>query len=261
MQRVEIEIFTELLHHIGQNAQRLPQQQLTGFLPSVGVEYTRELMVVGRAPNGWASGWLPQQLQEPSSVQKVLHETIASVTPPEGILCPRKWVVDLWGTRGIFNTTYKAAYDPNRSAFWRTIRQVVERFQLANIHGGPWSSCIAYSNLYKIAPANGGNPSQGLSTLQLLHCQRLLDLEISIYKPKKILFLTGWLYWAKDLLPNWTPTATFSTADTFPAFELVKAIGHMHYGNDGVGKMVVAAHPQCKNESNWVNEVVRAFQL
>lgn len=43
----------KILVPIGQAADQLPEQPIIGFMSMVGRAYARELMVVGRALNGW----------------------------------------------------------------------------------------------------------------------------------------------------------------------------------------------------------------
>ena len=48
---------TQLLLLVGRNCMRLPpNEKITGFLSMSGHDYNNELMVIGRAVNGWDDG-------------------------------------------------------------------------------------------------------------------------------------------------------------------------------------------------------------
>lgn len=61
------------------------------------------------------------------------------------------WVKDGWGATDRYNT--------KRSAFWRAVRGVVEGLGISDVEHDTWSSHLVWSNLYKLSPADGGNPS------------------------------------------------------------------------------------------------------
>jgi hypothetical protein len=57
----EQDIFTELLREVGENYTSPRKELLTGFVGTEGVSSTGELVVVGRAVNGWTEkGWYPE---------------------------------------------------------------------------------------------------------------------------------------------------------------------------------------------------------
>ena len=84
-------------------------------------------------------------------------------------------------------------YRPSSSAFIRTMRNVAGEYY------DEWSSHVAWSNLYKIAPADGGNPSESLCYTELDDCVKIMQAEISFLSPRAVVMLTGY-YWAKDFL-------------------------------------------------------------
>ncbi len=84
-------------------------------------------------------------------------------------------------------------YRPSRSAFIRTMRNVASEYY------DEWSSHVAWSNLYKIAPWKGGNPSDSLCYTELDDCVKIMQAEISFLSPCSVVMLTGW-NWAKDFL-------------------------------------------------------------
>ena len=96
-----------------------------------------------------------------------------------------QWVEDLEGNQDGYNT--------RRSAFWRLIKNISQ-----TLYPNNWSSHIAWSNLCKISPLEGGNPNDSLYYKQLASCQKILEKEIEILSPKYVVMLTSG--WEKDFL-------------------------------------------------------------
>lgn len=234
-----------LLPSIGANADQLPEQDVTGFLAMAGRLYGNELMVVGRAVNGWTEGVTPSELSSPSSVTAYAEKVFKSVVGDES--CPMAWVTDCWANPD-------SEYNTKKSAFWRAIRAVVAESGVANTDDATWPSHLVWSNLYKIAPAEGGNPSNALCQVQLAGCISLFQQELNDYRPRRLLFLTG-LDWAEPYLQHVAPTFTPT-----PAGGYVEALADIRHESGHATKVVVAAHPQGKSGSVWVQEVMNAFQ-
>ncbi len=106
-----------------------------------------------------------------------------------------QWVSDQWGI------SEPKTYNTKRSAFWRVIRQVTGRLGIADIETDEWPSHLIWSNLYKIAPLDGGNPGEQLCRFQYDQCLKCLMQEIMGWKPRRILFLTG-IGWANSFLED-----------------------------------------------------------
>lgn len=134
------------------------------------------------------------------------------------------------------------------------IKQVSRHFGIPEENDGKyWPSYLVWSNLYKLAPAGGGNPSNKLCDIQEEGCIRLLKHESAEFAPKRILFLTGW---------NWAgPFVDKVAADYSRGTDLVEAYGYLASTNQtGAPQLVVAQHPQSKPEANWVEQVIAAFE-
>jgi hypothetical protein len=117
-----------------------------------------------------------------------------------------------------------------------------------------WSSRLIWSNLYKIAPAIGGNPNSRLKSLQFRLCLNLLDVEIRTFRPKNIVFATG--DWANTFVND---NPTFQSLN-WEASSLVRSCGDFFVDGERIGRFVVADHPQGKEETIWVNSVLGALQ-
>ena len=238
----------QLLPIVGRNAARLPDRRLTGFLSMAGHLYKNELMVVGRAVNGWAEGVMPSELSS-APIAKDYAEKIFESVIGNG-QCPMAWVSDCWANPA----NHESDYNTKKSAFWRVIREVVSESCIANTDEGTWPSHLVWSNLYKVAPEEGGNPSNTLCEIQLPGCISLLQQEISIYLPRRLLLLTG-RDWAKPFLENIAPNFIL-VSDKY-----VEAIAQISHSSGCTSKVVVAAHPQGKPERIWVQGVIKAFEL
>lgn len=127
-------------------------------------------LFVGKAVNGWVTN--------ETDVTKLFDQA-----NPERIFARKdqmEWVNNLSGNTNGYNT--------RKSAFWRLIKKVSEEY-----YPEKWYSNIAWTNLYKIAPWNGGNPNGKLQNSQRKYCFDLLKKEIEFLLPKYVVLLTsGW---------------------------------------------------------------------
>ena len=227
---------------------RRQSQELSGFMAVKGARYSGALMVVGRATNGWGDGSvLPKDLISRATVASYSRQVLDSVNPARvDRTCPMSWVSEAWGE--------KEGYNTKRSAFWRVIKRVVGGLKIADIEVDTWPSHLVWSNLYKVAPAKGGNPGDKLCEIQLCGCRELFELELKTYTPSRLLLLTGWI-WASDFLDSLKPTWRDA-----PEFDYVERHGTLDIAEDQDPiQCVVAKHPQRKPEGPWVDDVCRAF--
>ncbi|MEL6477322.1 MAG: hypothetical protein AAFR17_08330 [Pseudomonadota bacterium] len=141
------------------------------------------LMVIGRAGNGGATNFCAkpgaddsQPVTDAAAARALTDTLFGSET------CPLSWVVDQAGD------TDKDGYNTNKSAFWRIARRVLAELTAS---GEDWSSHLAWSNLYKVAPWEGGNPGAKLMDYQWGLAARLLRAELDLFQPRHILFVTG----------------------------------------------------------------------
>ncbi|MBE0417911.1 MAG: hypothetical protein IBX63_09120 [Coriobacteriia bacterium] len=243
----ERDLFTrEVLAPIGASAGQLADKKLAGFLAMEGHLYRNELMVVGRAVNGWGSDIVPSKLARPVEAAAVADEVMSSVNGAGP--CPMTWVTDHWGNP-------RPKYNTATSAFWRVIREVTDRLDIADTEKPSWPSHLVWSNLYKVSPNPLGNPSAALCRIQLPGCLELMELETSIYRPRRLFMLTG-KDWAGPFLER-LGFVPFASSE----FRWVEAAGETadHAPNEPA-RVVVAAHPQGKPQEEWVGEVMAAFQ-
>lgn len=130
-----------------------------------------------------------------------------------------------------------------RSAFWRVVRGLSR--QLTG-NSADWYERIAYSNLYKLAPASGGNPSNTLCSRQYDLCAEILRREIEVLAPSAVLLLCG-VGWYYDFLcslnddtdPECIDRRTWSEG----AIDVYRIGKTVYIGGD---------HPQGKDEGAYV---------
>ena len=216
--------------------------EFCGFLACKGKLYDGGLMVVGRAVNKWR-GCIPFEAIRLEGERQRFAEKVAG--GGQGGECPMQWVLQCWGN------TKKGEYNTKRSAFWRVIKQVTDKVHIGASEED-WASHLVWSNLYKVAPKKGGNPTAKQMKAQRGGCRKLLCLEIEDFAPSRLLFLTGWEDWAQPFLQE--------CGDVAPAEGThVEATGRLRTREGRSCATVVASHPQGKPEGKWVEEVLEAF--
>lgn len=201
------------------------------------------LMVVGRAVNGWKedfSGCITAQ--DVAECVYKMHSTFNFGRVVDSGAGSKDW------------------YLFSRSAFWRLIRNVLERYGEASNgvwynDSLKWQEKVLWSNLYKIAPCNGGNPDESLQKLQYKKCVDLLQLEIANYKPTHILFVTGGDWFFYDKWDNYFA----ESLDIKKNAGLGKYI--VGFGMYQGAKVVVCKRPEMQDESALCEEVFNAFEV
>jgi hypothetical protein len=238
-------IHDELLLSVAED-HHLEGCELTTFFPMRGSKAKGELMVVGRAVNKWSGMWTVEQAKIPERRKERIDEVVAKSS--ETIhRCPMQWVIDQWGREKCYNT--------HRSAFWRVIRCVSRLLEIAT--DDDWPKSLIWSNLYKVAPYKGGNPSPALMSAQLEKCKLHLAGEVRLWTPKRILFLTGW-DWAEPFVNSLDHV---SRQERDAEVKWVKWFGTVQVpGNDSTVQVVVAVHPQGKKEAPIVKAIVESFR-
>lgn len=194
-------------------------------------------MVVGRAVNGWDdTAWRASDARTWSRRQRIVSIARSeSAADPIGA-CPLSWVTRQWQLSRVYNTA--------NSAFWRTAKAVSDptgRFPES------WASRLCWSNLYKVAPFNGGNPSAKLKQAQLARCVELLRLEVDTFRPRRMLVMTG-LDWFKQF------------ADALQ-LKVERRRGYVEGVARGLGaRWVITPHPERKPEARIAAAARRALE-
>lgn len=219
------------------------EAELTAFHALRGPAWRNELMVVGRAVNGWGEeGWAPSDAAD-GEWRRVRTSVMRKMT---------FW--ELANQSGEIENHWGPGYNPRTSAFWRVIRGV--SIQIMQAENSRWTERLVWSNLYKIAPSEGGNPSKKLCELQEAAAIKLMAEELRVYRPRRLLLLTG-NSWAGSFI------------SAFHGTSRAKPTGHVEWigsleGHEGGRRVsvVVVPHPQGLRggESALVAEIVGAFE-
>lgn len=182
-----LQIYGEMIQHIDQNNIRTPKDGLlaTQFL-SKGKSYKGDLMIVGRAVNGGSSSWLHETYRKENPHEFLEHAYTNSLDNP------MQWIHATWGSARGRSTRANKVYDPARSPFWQLAKSTIGKFTTVDdSFETDWAHRLAWSNLYKVAPKNGGNPGTRLAMLQQSYCKRILVKELEDSMPKRVLFVTA----------------------------------------------------------------------
>jgi len=209
------------------------------LVPQVGSAFasSRALMVVGRVTNGWG------EPEEGSNTQFTLNEIV------DPTVC-RGFAERTLGFVDDEPLAWVNEYGP-RSAFWRVARRVAEGLDLAGEH---WYRQVAWSNLYKVAPADAGNPSDALMQAQQAVCIQLLRHELAVLRPRRVLFLVGcgveadWFQWFEQPL------------EFVEAGRGEVAGQTLRWGRIAQAEVVVLPHPQGKPESKLAEAALQRFR-
>jgi hypothetical protein len=147
------------------------------FWPKVGASYAGDLLVIGRAVNGWIDRWVPAELHDPLAVAATARASGEGLVNGDQL----GWVLDRWRpTDGGYSTA--------SSQFWQTVRYITQGLQLRQ---PDWPSQIAWTNLAKVAPWAGGNPGSAALRIQRQLGLGLIRQEVEELRPLLVVALTG----------------------------------------------------------------------
>lgn len=234
--------YRRMLKTVAEHTGRLSESELCLFPTHVGRGWDSELMVYGRAVNGWDPRFERAETSTSDGRSTILQRALLKHEPEH---CPMEWIANPPAKSGDYSTA--------RSAFWRVTRDVYRRSGASTSQTATWSTGLAWGNLYRIAPGATGNPSGTLQKLQRDECIALLHTELLRLRPKRLLMLTG-MDWAAPFL---TQTRMHSIEDS----TLAQAHGVITLANGSTCAVVVARHPQGKPHEKFVRDVSTAFGL
>ncbi len=136
-----------------------------------------------------------------------------------------------------------------RSAFWRVVGGLSRHLTGDSTD---WYERIAYSNLYKLAPSSGENPSNSLCGRQYEVCAEILRREIEVLAPSAVVLLCGigWYYdFLCDLNGEADPECIDQRTWSGGAINVYRIGNTVYIGGD---------HPQGKDERAYI-ETLTAF--
>lgn len=234
---------------------RVSFKELSHFVGMKGKDYDKQqtrILIVGRAVNGWGSikGDNAEEFSQ-KAIEMMQSECFNWIVFDDGILRNDDLCEDGY-------------YYLSKSSFWRVARAIWMELS-GNIGyednaNHKWVDNIAWTNLYKIAPIDGGNPTEKMCQRQDSACKEILLAEIEEYKPTHILFITGYRYWFE-----WFRDVVGVELSEVKANVLRGANKNENYvetyGVTGSGvKVVVACRPEYRNEGAYVRDIVNTFE-
>lgn len=232
----------------------------TYFVAMKGSKYENskiKLFVVGRAVNGW------DKLCDESA--QALAEAAEKQFQADGFT----WIgeEDTEEGRRFFSKhkeSKEKRYYLSKSPFWRTIEQIwkeMNRDDSSIPDKARFFDYIAWSNLYMVAPKDGGNPSNRMCKAQLNICREILKAEIEAYAPTHILLITDYDKWFAN--ENYDFSKIFEEKNRIGSNYENKSIyveGTAKYrlGNKMI-PVVVSCRPEMRNEEDFVKAVADAL--
>lgn len=269
--------------------------KLTSFTAMEGKKYRNnevKLMIIGRAVNGWGE-YLEKTGNEvsrkdfvESSIKNICNNEWARANKEPGN--DRFEWID-WH-KGTFRNVYRKGIDkcteeefyriteddkgnkwlPARSPFWNYSKKIWER--LVNGKNAEetkwedrWFENIVWSNLYKVSPADEGNPTDELQSVQRSACADLLLKEIEYFKPTHILFYTDseWFKCFFELSNQIISEIEYKGTNIVRGEKnnevYVERAGILEHKN-GKTKCIVSCRPEGRNKDNYVNDICSKFE-
>ena len=152
------------------------------------------ILFVGRAVNGWEIGF------KDGTIDEIVDQVFESASNMGDIAA------------GVVEDQNGNQYNYNKSPFFQLCHKLMNLYGLSE----NWSERMAWTNLYKVAPYEKGNPNNSLIRETLSGCASILRKEISYLRPTHIVFITD-AWWYKPSGKNMDESA------------FIKEIGNEHY--------------------------------
>lgn len=176
-----INIYTDMLCSL--NYSQFGKQKnisLTAQYAYIGKYYKTNnirLMCIGRSANGGAeeTSW---------NIKTVFDINNANIKAIEILSYWEKFSMD-WVLKPPLGK--KRAYQS--FPFWHLTKIIINTLN-KNLQENDWIHYLVWSNLYKIAPLDGGNPNEALCAAQLKYAKKILEYELHNMLPTHVIFIT-----------------------------------------------------------------------
>lgn len=153
---------------------------LSFFCTQWGRKWDGGILFVGRATNGW---------------QPIDLHALPFNRPNQ-----MKWVDEVW-----YKPEEGSSWTGTKSPFWRVIRRIASHFYPHAARCDEWYNHIAWSNLYKCSFTECGNPTKQLMYETRESCQKLLEVDFEMLKPRVVVMFTESNKFDLDALDcNWS---------------------------------------------------------
>lgn len=276
--------FAEIYRELFSKIEKDPQQYdlftkpyhkplLTSFTAMEGCHYGEEpvkFMLIGRAVNGWDE---KRDYADALTQDEFVESSLANLYNEPTVLCGGKdrfeWIGDPRDEYSAPVNKFRPGIDSSESSItnspyhlsaplWNYAKEIwcnLNGHTLETAWTDRWFEHIVWSNLYKIAPALGGNPDEKLRKLQLETSTKLLVQEISHFQPTHILFMTGY----KDWFEKFNKPCFRNEIATVSDHKYVEAAG-IWTADTFSSRIVVAQRPEMRNKEQYVSDVVSMFE-
>lgn len=226
-------------------------------------------MLVGRAVNGWDEyrirdeEYLTRENFIESSIMNLLNDKRSIIFGKDRF----EWIdtnhVKVRNTArvGIDRGLVNGEYSLTRAQIWSYTKSIWDSLYGRETKWDErWFENIVWSNIYKIAPHNGDNPSDALQQKELEACKELLKQEIEYFKPTHIFLATAREYWFKrfeDIFECVEEKGTNISRGKDKNEDYVEAVGKYIYEDGSCANVVVACRPEGRTKDGYVNKVVK----
>lgn len=199
-----------------------------------------KIMVVGRAVNGWEV-----EFEDCSSLEATTKSVLTQKSGMDAF--EADWVLDENGKKYYFA----------KSPFLRMMRQLVGAFTGSEEN---WQQRLAWSNLFKIAPRNGGNPSWLMIREDIaLYCD-IIKEEIKQNTPDIVVFVTDINFF--DPYPNHKTYSSFLKLMSKTSLSDIKSeyicMAGNYIDNQNI-KLVVCKRPERRPIAEMVEDIVNIY--
>lgn len=256
--------------------------QLTSFTAMCGKDYCNatdkngkefRFMLVGRAVNGWDE--YREEADETMTKEIFINSSIANLQNAAQTLIHGKDRFEWIDTEskaspcnkareGIDRGTVKGEYVLSKAQIWSYTKEIWDKlFGQKSLWTDRWFEKIVWTNLYKVAPHEGGNPGGKLQKIQIEACKELLKEEIEHFRPTHIFMATayeGWFEQFADLFTCVKRCGTNIYSGAGKNDEYVEAIAEYPYSDGSMAKVVVACRPEGRAKEKYVEQVVEYFK-
>ena len=252
------------------------KEEYTVFTAMKGKGYSRDndirFMLVGRAVYGW------DEYRTDDTKESFVETSWVNLNNLEGAMVLGgedrfEWIDTSNNVpkniyrKGIDKTIIKGDYKIRKSAFWSYTKEIWDGISGESTEWEKrWFEKIVWTNLYKIAPHDGGNPSEKAVEKQKDICVKLLKAEIEYFQPTHVLFVTG-ADWFEDFLKNQKQefdNLVYGEQRNCCRGEhkneiYVEGTANYVVDNDLKSKVVVVCRPESRTKNKYTDAVIKHF--
>ena len=255
-------LYRELYTAVYEMPKKYKEISLSDFVAMKGKRYSEKnkkvkFMLVGRATNGWGE------------LKKDSAETYAE--DATRIFMKDNRFHTEWNMKDEDSNPYseytdartgeKKKYYLSKSPFWSTSKEVWCKLNSVD-NKSDWYEDIVWSNIYKIAPLESGNPSTNLIYAQAQICTKILKEEINVFKPTHILLVIdeSWISWESRKKIMFDFMDSFNDVkDCSQSIPKNQEIVQKAFISNGT-KVVVTCRPEQTERTVYANNVFETYR-